>query len=164
RHGAAGTRPSDGGCGGPCRGPPRQGMSGPDVVLLLTNVLYATSYVSTRLVLDDLPPATLALLRLLLGGAALALVARRRTARAAPADRWRIAGMGVLGTAAAFALSHWGLALSTATSAALLIVVEPIAIVLASPVVLGERLSRREAVGAGLALCGTVLVVLNGIP
>ena len=115
--------------------------------------------------LDDVPPATLALLRLLLGGAALALVVRGRARRAVtPADRWRIAGMGILGTAAAFALSHWGLALSTATSAALLIVVEPIAIVLAAPVILGERLGRREAAGAALALAGTVLVVLGGIP
>src|SRR5882672_8460405 len=29
RHGCAGARPSDGGCGGPCRGPPRRSMSRP---------------------------------------------------------------------------------------------------------------------------------------
>ena len=128
-------------------------------------MLYATSYVATRLVLNDVPPAMLALLRLLLGGVALALVVRGRARRAVTsADRWRIAGMGVLGTAVAFALSHWGLALSTATSAALLIVVEPIAIVLASPMILGERLGRREVAGAALALTGTVVVVLDGIP
>ena len=35
---------------------------------------------------------------------------------------------------------------------------------LASPIYLGERLSRREAAGAALAVVGTVLVVVNGIP
>src|SRR6266849_5650255 len=32
RHGCAGARPSDGGCGGPCRGPPRRSMSTVDPV------------------------------------------------------------------------------------------------------------------------------------
>src|SRR5206468_4680289 len=53
---------------------------------------------------------------------------------------------------------------STASNAALLIVVEPLVMTLASPIYLGERLSRREAAGAGLAVVGTVLVVVNGIP
>ena len=72
--------------------------------------------------------------------------------------------MGLLGFAAAYAFSHWGIARSTASNAALLIVVEPLALMLASPFFLGERLSRREAVGAALAVVGTVLVVVNGIP
>src|SRR5262249_38010256 len=79
-----------------------------------------------------------------------------------PADPGR--GMGVLGCAAASAFSQWGIARSTASNAALLIVVEPLALMLASPFYLGERLSRREAVGAALAVVGTVLVVVNGIP
>ena len=33
-----------------------------------------------------------------------------------------------------------------------------------SPLLLGERLNRREAVGAALALLGAVVVVLNGVP
>jgi drug/metabolite transporter (DMT)-like permease len=72
--------------------------------------------------------------------------------------------MGVFGFAAAFALSHWGILLSTASNAALLIVVEPVAVMLLSPILLGERLSPREAGGAALALLGTVVVVVNGIP
>src|SRR5262249_56688089 len=80
-----------------------------------------------------------------------------------PARR-TIAWMGLLGFAAAYAFSHWGIASATASTAALLIVVEPLALMLASPFYLGERLSRREAVGAALAVVGTVLVVVNGIP
>jgi drug/metabolite transporter (DMT)-like permease len=72
--------------------------------------------------------------------------------------------MGIVGFGAAYVLANWGLARSTATNAALLIVAEPIAMILLAPLTLGERLARREAAGAALALAGAVLVVANGIP
>jgi drug/metabolite transporter (DMT)-like permease len=140
-----------------------------DLVLVLANLLYSTSYVASRLVLASIPPATLALARLAIGSLILILSCRGRwrlgsRSAATAADHWRIAGMGVFGFAAAFALSHWGILRSTATNAALLIIVEPISVMLLSPALLGERLSRREGIGATLALMGTVLVVVNGIP
>lgn len=137
-------------------------------VLLLANIVYATSYVATRVALEDVPPAALALARLVIGSAILvpaALLWRRAgAARLSRADHRRVAWMGVLGFAAAFALAHWGIAGSTATNAALLITVEPIALIALSPVVLGERLRGREAVGAVFALAGAAVVVLNGVP
>jgi len=72
--------------------------------------------------------------------------------------------MGVLGFAAAFAFANWGIAWSTATNAALLITVEPVSLILLSPLFLGERLTCRELVGATLTLAGAALVVLNGVP
>jgi len=137
------------------------------LVLFAANFVYATSYVATRLVLDDVPPALLALLRTVVGAAILvpaAVAARRKAAPLGRGDAWRIVWMGVFGFAAAFAFGHWGIARSTATNAALLIIVEPVSIMLLGPAVLGERLTAREKTGAGLALLGTVLVVVNGIP
>jgi drug/metabolite transporter (DMT)-like permease len=137
------------------------------LLLFAANGVYATSYVATRLVLDDLPPALLALVRLA-GGAAVLVPAARLLEGRAPAatagDRRRIAWMGAIGFAGAFALGNWGLARSTATNAALLIIAEPVSIMLLGPIVLGERLTRREALGAALAVLGAVVVVLNGIP
>lgn len=136
-------------------------------LLFAANLVYATSYVATRVVLDDLPPAFLALVRLVVGAAILVPIARALEAPAgvpARGDAWRIVWMGVVGFAGAFALSHWGLARSTATNAALLIIVEPLSIMALSPLLLGERLRRREAAGGVLALLGAVLVVLNGVP
>jgi drug/metabolite transporter (DMT)-like permease len=139
-----------------------------DLILIVTNVVYATSYAATRLVLDDIPPATLALIRLIIGSLVLipaALAIRPAGAPPIPrADRWSIVWMGVFGFAGAFAFSHWGIARSTATNAALLITVEPISLILLSPWALGERLTRREATGAALALVGAAFVVVNGIP
>ena len=139
-----------------------------EVVLVLVNIVYATSYVATRLTLADVPPSTLALIRLVVGSlilVPLALALRRPGASTlSPADRWRVFWMGALGFAGAFALSHWGLARSTATNGALLITVEPVTLLVLAPLLLGERLTRREGAGAALALLGATLVVDNGIP
>ena len=135
------------------------------MVLLVANLVYATSYVAVQVTLGHVPPATLGFLRCLVGAAILLpLVWRGPPGVRAPGDRVRIAAMGVIGFGAAFALSHWGLERSTAANAALLIIVEPITIILLSSLMLGERLRRRERTGAALALAGTVLVVTNGIP
>ena len=136
------------------------------LLLLVANVVFATSYGVTRVVLDDVPPATLGLARSLIGAVILVTGAWRgmRAERLSPGDHARIALMGVVGFALAFGLGNWGIARSTASNAALLITVEPTSLLLLSPVVLGERLTRREAVGAALALAGTVVVVVNGVP
>ncbi len=133
------------------------------LVLLVANVFFGTSPVVTRTLLDDVPPVTLALLRLVVGGLALVPLARRE-GRTAPGQDARIFWMGAIGFTLAFALSHWGIERSSATNAALLIVVEPLTIVVLGPVTLGERLTRREAAGAALALAGAMLVVVNGVP
>jgi drug/metabolite transporter (DMT)-like permease len=138
------------------------------LLLLVANVVYATSYVVTRVVLDDVPPTILALLRLVIGAAVLVPLSRRVTVppsrQTPPGQGARVFWMGALGFAAAFALSHWGIAGSSATNAALLIVVEPLTLVALGPLLLGERLTRREAGGAALAVAGAVVVVLNGVP
>jgi drug/metabolite transporter (DMT)-like permease len=136
-------------------------------LLFVANLVYATSDAATRLTLESVPPASLAFARLVIGTLVLVPVARWMEPAASPLgrrDAWRIVWMGVFGFAGAAAFSHWGLALSTASNGALLIIVEPVAIMLLGPVLLGERLTRREASGAGLAVLGAVVVVVNGIP
>lgn len=136
------------------------------LVLLLSNLVFATGYSVSRIVLDDVGPVTLAMARLLIGSAILGPLAWRgiRAAKLSREDHWRLALMGLVGFTLAFALGNWGLAHSTASNAALLITVEPAALILLSPLLLGERLGRREGVGAGLAIVGATLVVVNGIP
>jgi len=137
------------------------------LVLLVANLIYATGYAISRMVLFDVGPATLALARLVIGALILVPLARIYRGDATPlsrGDRVRVFWMGALGFAAAFALGHWGLARSTASNAALLITVEPASLILLSPLLLGERLTRRESLGALLALAGACLVVVNGVP
>jgi drug/metabolite transporter (DMT)-like permease len=72
--------------------------------------------------------------------------------------------MGVIGFTVAFALTNWGIVHSSATNAALLIIVEPLTMLLLGPALLGERLTRRETLGAALAVLGALVVVADGIP
>ena len=140
----------------------------PDVVLLAANAVYGTSYVAIRLAVGEVGPVTLAFLRLAIGCAILVPVwLGSRAATPVPpsgADRRAFFWMGFLGFTLAMALSHGGLARSTATNAALLIATEPIALVALAPIVLGERLTAREAWGTTLALLGATVVVVNGVP
>ena len=136
-----------------------------EVVMLLANVVYGTSYVVARVTLQSVPPATLAFLRLLIAWLVLLVLSRgERRETMSGADHRAIALMGILGFAGAYICSNWGIAHSTATNGALLITVEPIAMILLSPWYLGERLSRRGAIGAALTILGTVVLVVNGIP
>ena len=144
-------------------------MAVPYLILLVANLVFATGYSVSRIVLADVGPATLGLARVLIGAVLLLGWAARRSG-ARPRVRWtggdrvRVALMGVVGFALAFAFGNWGLAHSTASNAALLITVEPTTLLVLSPLLLGERLSRRETIGAALTLVGAVLVVVNGVP
>ena len=137
------------------------------VVLILANIVYGSGYAVSRVVLEHMGPATLSFFRLAIGALVLvplALAQRRDDVRLSRADKWNIFWMGLCGFAGAFAFGNWGLRLSTATNAALLITVEPVSLILLSPAVLGEHLTRREGMGALLTVVGATVVVLNGIP
>jgi drug/metabolite transporter (DMT)-like permease len=136
------------------------------LLLFVANLVFATSYSVTRVVLSDVPPATLGLARSVIGALILVAWTGRSLAarRISRPDQWRIALMGIVGFALAFGFGNWGIAHSTASNAALLITVEPTSLLLLSPLLLGDRLSRREAIGATMAVVGTVIVVVNGIP
>ena len=136
------------------------------VVLLVSNLVFATGYSVSRIVLEDVGPVTLAMARLTIGALILVPWAWRAMAadKLSREDRWRLALTGVVGFTLAFALGNWGLAHSTASNAALLITVEPASLILLSPLLLGERLSRREGLGAALAILGAAVILVNGIP
>jgi drug/metabolite transporter (DMT)-like permease len=136
-----------------------------DLLLLLTNAVYGTAYVAQREAVNVVPPGLLGFARLSIAALILLPFLRQRPGtKTEPGDRAKIFWMGTLGFGVAYVLSHFGLAGSTATNGALLVTLEPVSLMLLSPLVLGERLRRREAVGAAPVLLGAVLVVLNGVP
>ena len=140
-------------------------MRGYDLLLLATNAVYGTGYVAQREALAGVPPGLLGFARLGIAALILLPFLRRPPGEGAePEDGLKIFWMGTLGFGVAYVLSHFGLARSTATNAALLITMEPVSVMVLSPLVLGEGLRRREAAGAALVLLGAVLVVLNGVP
>ncbi len=135
---------------------------------LLASCLWGGMYVVSRASFDAIPPITLGLLRVLIGGLtlwlALKLAARRTGQRAgaqtAPGDHWRFLLLG--GTLAATIITQfWGTALASAHDGALLTTITPVFVVPIAWLWLHERPGWRVLAGMALALAGVVIVVAS---
>lgn len=129
---------------------------------LLAAVFWGGMYVVSKWGFEQIPPLTLAFLRVVIGATVLVVVVSGRYPRRAfsRAD-WR--AFAVLGVWVAVTMSTQfvGTDLTTASEGSLITVLTPVFTVGLGVVILGERLTRRRAVGISLALVGT-LVVLAG--
>ena len=132
---------------------------------LLASCLWGGMYVVSRASFGAIPPVTLAALRVVIGGAALALALRLMRGRsksvALPwrrADHVRAFGCGAL-VAACILTQFLGTALASAHDGALLTTLTPVFIVPLAWLLLGERPGWRVAAGMGLAVAGVAVVV-----
>lgn len=131
-----------------------------DVAILLSAAAYGVSTTVSVAALDAVRPADL--LAVELGGAATGLLAV-----AALTGRLRRRGMlrhlllGALVPGLAFLLADLGLARTSASSASLLLALDPLLAVLLAVAVLGERLRRQAAVALVIGLAGSILVTLG---
>jgi drug/metabolite transporter (DMT)-like permease len=151
----------------------RAGMGGfVGLAPLLAACLWGGMYVVSRASFDAIPPITLGLLRVIIGGAtlwlALRLTARRSGAQAVAAasdtrgDQWRFLLLG--GTLAATIITQfWGTALASAHEGALLTTITPVFVAPLAWALLGERPGWRVVGGTSLALGGVVIVVASNV-
>ncbi len=143
---------------------PRQRLAGfAGLAPLLASCLWGGMYVVSRASFSAIPPVTLGLLRVILGGltlwVALKLTARRGAApQRHPGDTRRFILLG--GTLVATLITQfWGTALASAHDGALLTTMTPVFVVPIAWLVLRERPGWRVLAGMGLALVGVVVVV-----
>ncbi|WP_297161494.1 DMT family transporter [Thermogemmatispora sp.] len=122
--------------------------------------LWGGMYVVSRASFGAIPPVTLGLLRLLLGGAALWLVLRLRgpRERLQRQERWRLPLLGLC-IAATITTQFIGTNLASAHDGALLTTITPLFIVPLAWLLLGERPRWRIVAGTLLALVGVVIIV-----
>ncbi len=140
---------------------------------LLAACLWGGMYVVSKGSFDAIPPITLGLLRVIIGGLTLWLVLRLTARRAAqrgaaaasgpaPGDAWRFLLLG--GTLAGTIITQfWGTALASAHDGALLTTMTPVFVVPIAWVMLGERPNWRVLAGTALALAGVVIVVAANV-
>ncbi|WP_336358563.1 DMT family transporter [Haloarcula sp. CGMCC 1.6347] len=129
---------------------------------LLAAVLWGGMYVVSKWGFGAIPPVTLGFLRVAIGAVLLVAVVKSTVATRSPtrAD-WRgFVGLGALVTAT-IVTQFVGTNLTTASQGSLLTVATPVAALLLAAVVVDERLTRAKAIGVGLAIAGTVLVVVD---
>jgi drug/metabolite transporter (DMT)-like permease len=139
----------------------------PYLLVAISNILGGSTYSATTAALKGFSEKDLILLRMGLCAALFIPFAwrgRRRLAAASRADWARIWAVGIFGFALPLALGTYGVKLSSATSASLLLGMEPVTIVLLSALFLSESLTGIKLLSLALGLSGATLIAFQGPP
>ncbi len=131
----------------------------------LTMALWSGNWVIGRAVRGDVPPITLALFRWLAACSVLLPFAWKNAWRDWPVVRrhWkRMLGLGASGAAIFHSLVYIGLTSTQAINGVLLNSMGPVIIVLMAWIVVGDTITRRQAVGIAISFAGTVFLVSRG--
>lgn len=143
-------------------------------LLLIANVLWGTSYPVAKVALEEMPPPLVAAIRFTLAGSVLWLICLlprwRPTAKSAAGsllpsreDTRRLIVLGLFGVSINALLGLWGVSLTTATDASLMIVGEVIFTALVAAWLAGERIGRRKGIGIGIGIAGVVVLVTGSV-
>jgi drug/metabolite transporter (DMT)-like permease len=141
------------------------------ILLVVTNIIWGTTYVVAKVALETVPPALLAALRFTLATSLLwaILLWQARSRRHEPSpfvavqgnDRWRLVGLGLCGVGLGYLLAYWGVSLTTATDAALMIIGEVIFTTVLAALIAGEQVGRWRGLGIALGVVGVLVLVLG---
>lgn len=131
-----------------------------DVAILVSAAAYGVSTVVSVVALHAVRPADLLAVELV-GAATLLLCVAAVTGRLRRRGMVRQLLLGALMPGLAFLSADVGLARTSASSASLLLAVDPLLSVLLAVAVLGERLRGRAVVALAVGLSGSVLVALG---
>ena len=140
----------------------------PTLLLVVANALWGASYVVAKVALEEIPAPLLAALRFsiasfLLCALTLARVRLTRKAYIPPAgDLVRLMALGVLGVAVNGLLGYWGVSLTTATDAALLIVGEVLFTTLLAVAVAHDRLALARRFSLAVGIIGVIVLIAGG--
>jgi drug/metabolite transporter (DMT)-like permease len=137
------------------------------LLLVLTNVIGGSTYPANAVMLRGFAHRDALFVRTAL--CALLFLpflwrARRRLAALGARDWALMTGVGTFGYALPLALGNYGQTLSTSSSAALFIGMEPVSIVVLSCLVLGERLTGLKLLSMIAGLAGAALIACQGLP
>ncbi len=139
----------------------------PYLLLTLTPLFWATSWIIGRGVAGEIPPMALTFFRWLFAIAMLAPFALSRVRRDWPQIRahWRIlAILGAVGVGTHNAFAYLGLNYTSATNGVILNSFIPAMIVAFSWLFLRERLSRRQLCGVLVSFAGVLAILSRGSP
>ena len=129
---------------------------------LLAAVVWGGMYVVSKWGFSEIPPLTLAFLRVALGAGVLYLVVRLTTPiRSFSRAEWRRFAALAVWLTAALATQFVGTDLTNASQGSLLTILTPVFMVGLGVTALGERLTGGKLAGIGLACVGTLVVLLG---
>jgi len=135
---------------------------GARAALVTACVLWAVSFVATRVALEAAPPLVVVTLRLLISAACFVpwVVASGGVAGLGGGRGLRhLVWLSLFGAGLHYGLQTVGLQYTTASNASLYAVTAPITILLLSAIMLGEHVTIRKGLGVALALAGVLVVM-----
>ncbi len=134
-----------------------------NILILLTVFFWGISATNTKIVLEEVPPGTLAFIRFSLASLLLWGINRRVNPKMglAKKDRKRMMFCGAAGISLYFILETYGISLISAANATILLASIPIFTLLGERVFLKRRIKKAETLGAVVTLAGVGLVIGN---
>ncbi len=131
------------------------------LALLTAVVLWAISFVATKVALEAAPPLVVVSLRLLISALCfLPWIIKGGTKGLGGARGFgQLFMLSLFGAGLHYGLQTIGLQYTTASNASLYATTGPITILLLSAVIVGERITLRKAVGVALAMAGVLVVM-----
>ena len=132
--------------------------------LVLASLLWGANFSVMKAALDELDPLAFNALRFPLAALALLVIVHwrgRKLLPPSPKEWWRVAALGLVGHLAYQLFFLFGIELTLAGNASLLIATTPVWVVLLSVLFRKERFSPLILVGATVALVGTAVLILG---
>lgn len=139
------------------------------LILVVLPLCWGSTFLATKLCLQDLPPTWLGAIRYTLSSLIfLCIWLRNRPAGKPGTDLkkyWHLfLAVGLIGTFAAAFFQNIGLRYTTASTSSLINTLEPVLVALMSVLFLKERLSSGGMVGLVIAFAGGFVIITNGNP
>jgi len=132
------------------------------LALIAAVVLWAISFVATKVALEEAPPLVVVTLRLLIAAVCFlpwVVATGGVKGLGGPRQLPLFFVLSLFGTSLHYGLQTAGLQFTTASNASLYTTTGPITILLLSALVLGERVTARKALGVVVAVAGVLVVM-----
>jgi drug/metabolite transporter (DMT)-like permease len=123
---------------------------------------WAASFIATKTALDNIPPLTVVTLRMMISSLCflLWLIFRgKKIPYQGTSWLWRLFLLSIFGTGLHYGIQTIGMQYTTASNASLYAVTGPISIAVLAALFLGEKITRKKALGIGCALLGVLIVM-----
>lgn len=134
------------------------------MVALVTLLIWGTTFVSTKVLLEDFTPVEILFLRFLIGFVALCFLYPHRMKLKEPQHEWLFVGAGLSGVTLYFLLENIALTYTFASNVGVIISITPFFVAVASHFFLkNEKLNRFFFMGFLVAMSGIYLIHFNGI-
>jgi drug/metabolite transporter (DMT)-like permease len=132
------------------------------LALLFTVLAWGLSFVATKTALTSFTPFVLVFLRFAVASLAFAFLLRGRMPRLTKGDHGRFLLLATFEPVLYFIFETYGLTLTTASEAAIIIAAVPLAVAIVARFTLGEPLERRTVIAICISIAGISVLILGG--